>query len=64
MVQLHPTREEVNLNVTLVSAKWVTTTGAGAPPMTELVLTFADAGAPTKKFEVTVAADRARSYTG
>lgn len=57
------TRTEVNLNVTLVSAKWVTTTGT-TPPMTELVLTFADAAVPTKKFEVTLAADRARSYIG
>lgn len=57
----HPTRTEVNLNVTLVSAKWVTTTGVG-PAVTELVLTFADSAAPTSKFEVTLAADRARSY--
>jgi hypothetical protein len=63
MAQDHPTRTETNLNVTLVSAKWVTTTGT-TPPLTELVLTFADAAVPTSKFEVTVSADRARTYTG
>ena len=63
MAQTHPTVTEVNLNVALVSAKFRTTSGVG-PAVQELVLTFADSAAPTSKFEVTLAADRARTYTG
>jgi hypothetical protein len=52
MTTPHPTRSAVNLNVTLVSARLVTT---GA--LTELELVYAEAGDGTKRHTVRVPAE-------
>jgi hypothetical protein len=51
MATLHPTIDRQPLNVALVSAELVTTSGQ-APPRTELWLTFANEGVEATHFMV------------